>query len=148
MHSYRFNKLMHAINPSVLEMVWLSHPPTGGLYLAANGSRRYGLVGLLLGTATSNSFRHFRVMAWRRRANQVRRPARPDSRNGKRGWCHFGSYLVPSPVQAEPRPDGTPSRKDTYQDEWCLSAASHSRCPASGTCQPLTQPCWAEPPSY
>ena len=73
------------------------HPP--GLYLVANGSGGYGLVGLLLWTATSYSIRHFRVRAWRRCANQVRRPARPDSRNGGKGLVSL--RVAPSPLHTE-----------------------------------------------
>ena len=54
-------------------------------------------MGLLLWTATSNSIRHFRVMAWRRCANQVRRPVRPDSRNGGKGLVSL--RVAPSPLQ-------------------------------------------------
>ena len=36
-------------------------------------------------TATSYSIRHFRVRAWRRCANQERRPARPDLLEGGKG---------------------------------------------------------------
>jgi hypothetical protein len=52
-------------------------------------------VGLLLWTATSNSIRHFRVMAWRRRANQVRRPARPNLLDGGKGLVPLRVALSP-----------------------------------------------------
>jgi hypothetical protein len=41
---------------------------------------------------------HFRVLAFaRRRANQARRPARPDSRNGGKGLVSL--RVAPSPLQ-------------------------------------------------
>ena len=74
-------------------------PP--GLYLVANGSRGYGLVGLLLWTATSYSIRHFRVRAWRRCANQERRPARPDLLEGGKGLVPLRVALSPLHLPAE-----------------------------------------------
>ena len=76
-----------------------SSPP--GLYLVANGSRGYDLVGLLLWTATSYSIRHFRVRAWRRCANQERRPARPDLLEGGKGLVPLRVALSPLHLPAE-----------------------------------------------
>jgi hypothetical protein len=51
-------------------------------------------VGLLLAPQPAV---HFRVRAFRRRANQAPRPARPDPRNGEKGLVSL--RVAPSPLQ-------------------------------------------------
>ena len=76
------------------------HPP----WALSSSQRKQGVwpggsavVGMssLHATATSYSIRHFRVRAWRRCANQERRPARPDLLEGGKGLVPLRVALSP-----------------------------------------------------
>jgi hypothetical protein len=86
------------------------HPPPRAL---SSSQRKQGVwpggsavVGMssLHATATSYSIRHFRVRAWRRCANQERRPARPDLLEGGKGLVPLRVALSPlHPLHPRPR---------------------------------------------
>ena len=59
-------------------------------------------------TATSYSIRHFRVRAWRRCANQERRPARPDLLEGGKGLVPLRVALSPLQYSYVELPDTSP----------------------------------------
>ena len=82
------------------------HPP----WALSSSQRKQGVwpggsavVGMssLHATATSYSIRHFWVRAWRRCANQERRPARPDLLEGGKGLVPLRVALSPLHLPAE-----------------------------------------------
>ena len=89
------------------------HPP----WALSSSQRKQGVwpggsavVGMssLHATATSYSIRHFWVRAWRRCANQERRPARPDLLEGGKGLVPLRVAL--SPLHLLNAPPRTPRR--------------------------------------